>query len=119
MDAHRKLKVGNVVLYSGRAERVPINQCVLCRVVKHFGDERPLKGETIQENCRKEFNRPTDQFSSLEIDDRNNNLLDRKEPEGGYESIRGVYIEHHEIYHRRKRTFRRSQRYQMGTCKPQ
>ena len=69
MYPHRKLKVGDVVLYSGRGERVPINQYIVCRIVKIFGDERSLKVETIEENCRKVFTRPTDQFSLLEIDD--------------------------------------------------
>ena len=39
------------------------------KIVKILGDERSLKVETIQENSKKEFTRPTDQFSLLEIDD--------------------------------------------------
>ena len=69
VNPHRKLKIGDIVLYSGRGERIPINQYIVCRITQIFGNQRSLKVETIQENIKKEFTRPTDQFCLLEIND--------------------------------------------------
>ena len=69
VDPHRRLKIGDIVLYSGRGERIPINQYVVCIITQILGNQRSLKVETIQDNKRKEFTRPTDQFCLLEIND--------------------------------------------------
>ena len=69
VNPHRKLKIGDIVLYSGRGERIPINQYIVCRITQIFGNQRSLKVETIQDNIKKEFTRPTDQFCLLEIND--------------------------------------------------
>ena len=53
VDPHRRLKIGDIVLYSGRGERIPIIQYVVCMITQIFGNQRSLKVETIQDNKKK------------------------------------------------------------------
>ena len=43
VDPHRRLKIGDIVLYSGRGERIPINQYIVCIITQIFGNQRSLK----------------------------------------------------------------------------
>lgn len=53
MDPHRKLKVGDVILYSGKGEWIPTNKYVVCHIAQIFGSKRSLKIKTIKESSKK------------------------------------------------------------------
>ena len=72
MYPHRKLVEKDLVLYSGRGERQPINQYQVCVVKEIHGrgeDQRSLTVETVKGDKKGTFTRPTDQFCLFEISD--------------------------------------------------
>ena len=71
INPHRLLAKRDLVLYSGRGERQPINQYNVCIIKEILGKEnqRSLTVKTIKGDKKGSFTRPTDQFCLLEISD--------------------------------------------------
>ena len=71
-NKHRPLVIGDIVLYSGRGERLPVNEYILCRVQEIMGrkgEQRSINVKTVKGGASKSFTRPLDHFCLLEISD--------------------------------------------------